>query len=354
MTPDPAVAPPVSLRKEPSAPVPHPKPATWRSTIPVRHAAMLLVFLAVGTVPLFVHDAFILDSVILVLYWATAAAAWNLAGGYAGQLSLGHSAFFGIGAYTSTLLLLRFALTPWIGMWIGSIVAAAVALVLGTITVRLRGPFFSLSTIAFAEVLRIVAINWKPLTNGQEGLGIPYRPDLVNMQFTEKTPYFYVVLALVALVYAFTAWIEASRWGHYFWAIRDDEQTAAAVGIATLRVKLFAIGSSAFFTALAGAFYAQYILFIDPSSTFSVDLSVQMALIAIVGGMGTAAGPLLGAMLVTPLGQILRNTLGGQFGSLHLALFGFALVLIVMFLPRGVAGLIADAWRLGRRRPGAR
>ena len=296
----------------------------------------LLLWGSLALVPLIIKNDFYLDALIMMMLWAAVAGAWNIGGGYAGLISLGHSAFFGIGAYTSTLLFVRAGGSPWLGLLLGAALAGGFGLILGGITIRLRGPFFVLTTLAFAEVMKIVAINWHGLTKGAEGVSVPFRPSLLNLVFYGKTGYFYVTLAFLVFTYGISRWLNRSRLGYYLVAFRENACAAEAAGVDTLRTRLIALTLSAFLTAMGGTLYAQYVGFLEPEHAFATHLSIQIALMAIIGGMGTAAGPIIGAVLITAFGTFLRTTLGGAVEGLHLVLYGLLLVAGVLFMPQGV------------------
>jgi branched-chain amino acid transport system permease protein len=303
-------------------------------------AALAVVVVAVAFT---VRDKFYLHLLIMMLFYAAASSAWNIVGGFAGQLSLGHAAFFGIGAYTSTLLFINFGISPWIGMLVGATLATLVAGGIGYPSFRLRGPFFTLVTIAFAEVIRILTLYAHDLTKGSIGISVPFRPALGNYIFRQLSNYAYVALALLAIAVLVSLWIEHSRLGYYLAALREDEDAAQALGIDTARYKLVAVLVSAFLTALAGTFYAQYILFIEPFAIFSLDFSVLLAMMAIIGGLGTVWGPVAGAFLVTPLQELLQAKLGGALQGLHLVIYGAVLIVVVIALPQGIVPSLA-AW----------
>jgi branched-chain amino acid transport system permease protein len=298
-----------------------------------------------------VTDKFYLHVLIMMLFYASISSAWNIVGGFAGQLSLGHAAFFGIGAYTSTLMFINLGVSPWIGMAIGAVLATVVAGGIGYPSFRLRGPFFTLVTIAFAEVLRILTLYAHDFTKGSIGISVPFRPALGNFIFRQVSAYAYVALAFLAITVLVSLWIENSRLGYYLAAIREDEDAAQALGIDAARYKLVAVLISAFLTALGGTFYAQYIFYIEPFQTFSLDFSVLLAMMAIIGGLGTVWGPVAGAFLVTPLQEILQAKLGGELQGLHLVIYGTALIVVVIALPQGIIPSIA-AW--GKRMFGQR
>lgn len=290
------------------------------------------------------------DVLLLTYMFAGLALAWNIAGGYAGLISFGHASFFGVGAYTSTILFLKLGLSPWIGLWVGGLLAAVFGAVLALVCARLRGPFFILSTLAFAEVVRIGALNWVSLTGGPEGLSIPPVSSLANMVFTSKTIYASIMLGYAIAIYAVTKALEASRFGYYLCAIRDDEDAAAAAGVNPLIGRTAAMALSAGLTGIGGSLFAQYFLYLDPTFLISPELSFQFALLPAVGGLGTAIGPVLGSLLITPLSELLRSYLGNAAAGLHLVIYSAGLILVMLYFPGGLAGAIAKLLKR-RRRP---
>ena len=315
----------------------------------MRSVAPALAFFGLAAlVPLVVRDAFLLDGLVLVLLWGSAAAAWNVAGGYAGQLSLGHSAFFGLGAYAAALLGTRWSLSPWIGLIVGALLAIAVGVVIGYLSNRLRGPYFGLATIAFSQVLLLGASRWRAFTSGSEGIPVPFRAGFWTLGIADKRVWVWIVLALAVLVYLVQVYLERSRRGFQLAAVREDEDAALSLGVPARRLKVAAICVSAALTAAAGALWAQYVGFVDPFYVFSVDVSVRFSLAAIIGGLGTALGPFLGALLVTVVETYLRAQFGGigaGFVGIYLILYGIALILMVRFAPHGLVGWIGDRMR---------
>ncbi|SFJ55188.1 branched-chain amino acid ABC transporter permease [Thermoflavimicrobium dichotomicum] len=285
---------------------------------------------------LFQDQAFILDTMILMALWGFVACSWNIVGGYGGLLSLGHAAFFGIGAYTSTILFVDYWVSPWIGMIVGALLAGLFGLFIGIVTLRLHGPFFSLCTIAVTEVLMIIAINWQEVTHGSAGIPVPYRPGFINMVFDNRVTYFYLALGLLAIVYFLSLWLNRSHFGYYLVGLRENEQAALALGINGVKVRLIAMTISSALTAVGGTFYAQYVGIVEPFHEFSFHLSAQIALMAIIGGIGTAGGPIFGAILITLLGTLLRATLGGAHGGIQALVYGLLLVIVVLFIPQGI------------------
>jgi branched-chain amino acid transport system ATP-binding protein/branched-chain amino acid transport system permease protein len=316
------------------------------TTARILGAALLLVglLLPFATRALLGSDEYWMQVLIWAMFFAYLSAAWNLIGGFAGQYSIGHAGLVGIGAYTSSLLLIHAGLTPWIGMFAGGVLAALVGGLIGYPCFRLRGAFFSLVTIAFAEMLRVgleLTDRLGPLEiNGVRGLLLPVAGDRPwQFQFTSKRPYYYVMLALLLLVLAAGWAVKRSRLGYYLAAIRDDEDAVAALGINPARVKLAAMMLSSFFAALGGTFYAQLVGYITPTRTISLDFSVQMVIMAVLGGIGTVLGPLWGALVLVPIAEITRALWGGSLQGIHLIVYGALLILVILYWPQGI-----DPW----------
>jgi branched-chain amino acid transport system permease protein len=280
------------------------------------------------------------DVAVLTFLWAGLALAWNIAGGYAGLISFGHAAFFGIGAYTSTILFVRAGINPWIGIWCGAALTSAFGALLALICARLRGPFLILSTLAAAEVVRIGALNWASLTGGPEGLSIPPVAGLANMVFASKATYVVMMLLFLVGVYAITKLLEGSRYGYYLFSVRDDADAASAAGVNPLVVRTAAMALSAGLTGIGGSLFAQYFLYLDPTFIISPELSFQFALLAAVGGLGTAIGPVLGSFLITPMSELLRSYLGNQAAGLHLVIYSALLIFVMLYFPGGIAGAL--------------
>jgi branched-chain amino acid transport system permease protein len=308
-----------------------------RGTLSLFELFLLAICVALVALPL---PHFYKDVLIVTFLWAGVALAWNIAGGFAGLISFGHAAFFAIGAYTSTILAVHHGLTPWIGIWAGALLAAGLGAVLAVIGARLRGPFFILSTLAAAEVVRIGALNWATLTGGAEGMWIAASPSFVDMVFAAQTTYAAVILAYLAIVYAVAKLVEGSRYGLQMFAVRDDEDAASAAGINPLLTRTAALAISAFLTGIGGSLFAQYFQFLDPTHVVSPELSFQFALLPALGGLGTAIGPVLGAFAVMPVAELLRSYLGAIFQGLHLVIFGGFLIAVMLYFPSGLAGAL--------------
>ena len=305
-------------------------------------AAVIAVMLVL---PLAVKSSFALDILIRILLFAFIGTAWNLLGGYAKQLSLGHAAFFGLGAYTSTLLQIDFGISPWIGMVAGGVVGMLASLPIGWLCFRLRGPYFAIATIATAQVLMLVFLKFRDFAWGAEGTTIPnlgYAP--LMMQFEGKAPYYYIVLGLLAIALVITAWIERSRIGYYLVAIGEDEDAAEAVGVDVFRVKRDIYMISSFLTALAGTFYTQYIYFIDPQTAFNFSISIEAALVSIVGGIGTLWGPVIGTMLLETTSALLQSWLGSSIGGVQLTVYSLILMAVILWRPTGIMGYVAEVY----------
>ncbi len=321
----------------PGTPLLQEKPAP----VPFRLPRSLVVGTVVGglvVVPWLLPD-YPLHIVIMTTLFAAAGSAWNIVGGYAGQLSLGHAAFFGIGAYIPTLLQIHLQVSPWLGMWAGAAVAVLAAVLLGWLTLRLQGTYFAIATIAFAEVLRLAALHLRELTGGAVGLTVPYfghRP--LYLQFEQKAYYYYVVVGLLAVVVGAVQRMASSRFGYYLIAIGQNETVAETVGVPSVATKIQALALSALLTSLCGTFYAQYIYFIDPFSVLGLGLSIEFALVAIVGGIRTVWGPVLGAALLRPLTELTQAAFGATYAGIQLIVYGGLLIAVILLRPEGLIG----------------
>ncbi len=300
-----------------------------------------VVLAGAGLYALFGTSASVGDMLIHTLIWAGIASAWNLTAGYAGRLSLGNAAYFGIGAYASSILYMKFGISPWLGGLVGMTLAAVVGGLIELTTIRLLGIYYGLATFAIAELLSILARGWNDLTGGTTGLTLPFRAELVNMTFAGKPGYLWTALAYAALCIVVVLLITRSRYGFYLQAQRDEPVAAKSLGVATGRVCVSAGIISAALTALGGTIYAQYLLYIDPDIGFNWYISVQAALLCLMGGLGTITGPVLGALLLVPLERWLNSVLGSEYGGLAPAVYGVLLIVIVLVLPRGLISLVA-------------
>lgn len=312
----------------------------------MKRAAGLALLAAALLFPVVVTLPFPRDVMIRIFLYAMLASAWNILAGYCGQISLGHAVFFGTGAYTSSMLVKTYDLTPWLGMAAGAGIAVLLSQVIGYPVFRLRGHYFAIATIAVAEIFHVIMVNWD-WVGAASGIYLPIkRPDsLLNLQFhTSKAWYYYIALGLLLLTLGVTRWIERSRSGFYFRAVREDQDAAASLGVAVAQEKRRAIAISAALTALGGSFYAQYVLFIDPESVLALSLSILICLVAVLGGVGTLWGPLVGAAVLVPLNEATRIWLGGTGKALDLVIYGALIVVISVLQPAGLVGL-ARRWR---------
>jgi len=310
-------------------------------------ARMALIAAAV-VVPLLTDSQYLLSIAVLTLLYAYLALSWNILGGIAGQLSLGHSAYFGIGAYTSTWLFVHLGLSPWLGMWAGAAIAVVAAVVVGLSCMQLRGAYFALATIATAMVLKTLVENADSLLGGPRGMEVTLLRDApLYFQHTRKEFYY-----VIALVFTVAAWfinrqILRSRFGYYLAAVRNDQEAALALGVPILRYKMLAAMLSAALTALGGTFYAQFVLYISPDKVFGANLGVVIAVVCIIGGRGTLWGPVIGALLLLP-GEELARTISGGLVGVDMMLYGLLLMLVIRWEPRGLMAVF-ERWCERRR-----
>lgn len=289
-------------------------------------------------IPFSAGSNFVFHLFILICSYAALASAWNIVGGFAGQLSLGHAVFYGTGAYVSTLLLLHLGMSPWLGMLVGAVVSTVLAVVISWPCFRLRGPFFALATIAVLEVVRLLVINQHDLTGGAAGLAVPLKLGAEWMLFRARWPYLLIAFGFLAITLLVSWKIKHSRLGYYLIAVREREDAAQAVGVNAVKVKLIAVALSAALTSLIGSFHAMYLTFIEPGAMFSLELSIQIAMFALIGGLGTLSGPLIGTLIVLPLAELARGWLGDAGSGVHGLVYGLVLVAFVLTIPQGLVG----------------
>ncbi len=347
------------------------RPRIGTSTVVAAVLAVAIV-LALFAFPSFVRKPYVLNMWVVLFLAIIQGQAWNVVGGYAGQHSIGHAAYFGVGAYTTMMLLELAKVPPWWGIWAGCLAAVVVSVVIGSITFRLRGPYFVLASIAVAEIIRLAALYFRGFTRGAEGFLVSEMPTLhlfgAEIEFLTKRPFYFAGLAL-AIVTILVNWaVQRSKLGYYFQAIREDQDAAHSLGIDLSLYKNVALAISALFTAFAGGFYAMFVKFIDPNAAFGIDVSIQILLYCIVGGIGTILGPVIGAMVLVPLSEVLRNPRGlvqigivspdsaavrfieSYLSNAHLLVYGVLVVVVILFAPDGVLGVIRRLVSLVRRR----
>ena len=302
---------------------------------------------------LFIDDAHWLNIIAFTYLMGGLAASWNIIGGFGGQFSLGHGVFFGIGAYMTARLYVAFDLSPWITMIPTAIFAALVAMLISWPTFRLRGPFFAIATLAFNEVAFVIANHFDSFTGGPRGIMIPFKAGFGNMIFRDRWQYALLMFAFLAIVILIAVVLRRSRLGYYLLAVREDEDAARASGIDVLGVKLRGMALSAALTAIGGALFAMYLRYIDPPTIFNLqEVGVKFALLSLIGGVGTIAGPLLGAALIIPFENFLRAEFANSLPGMNLAILGLLMVLAALFMKRGVVGAIEDLVARLRRKKG--
>jgi branched-chain amino acid transport system permease protein len=314
----------------------------------VRAAIVAAVAVALVAFPFVWREPFPLHVAIMTFMFGTLAVAWNIMGGYAGMFSFGQAAFFGIGAYTSSYLFVTWGISPWLGLVAGGAAAAVVAAAIGWPCSNLRGHYFAIASIAFAEIVRVHFNNWR-IIGAAEGLTIPMtRGGLVDFQFHgSKAPYYFIALAMLLAALALSRWVARSRMGYYFRAIKESHELAMVLGVSFVRWRLVAIALAAFVSAAAGTLYAQYVLYLDPESVLILPISVQVVLIAMLGGAGSILGPAIGALILVPLSEITRVKLGHKGTGIDMMIYGALITLISVYQPKGVWGLLAG--RAARR-----
>jgi branched-chain amino acid transport system permease protein len=308
----------------------------------------LLFALPYWIIPAIADAGFWQHVFVTIFVYAAMASAWNIVGGFAGQLSLGHTIFYGIGAYTAVLLNQHFGIIPWFGMIGGAAISAVAGVLVSWPCLRLRGPFYTLSTVAFLEVVRLLAIHFKDFTGGSAGVPVPMfattatgmetRIGWAWMLFREKENTVIIAFGLMVLCIAVSVLIRRSRFGYSLLAVREREDAAQAVGVNTTAVKLGAVAVSAALTSLVGSFHGIYLNFIEPETMFSLATAIQLAMFALIGGLGTVAGPIAGTLLVVPIAEAARGWLGAAANGLHGLVYGIVLVGIVLTMPQGLVG----------------
>lgn len=304
----------------------------------------LAIFILLFVLPLYLPQYYI-HLLTMIFIFAVAAEAWNIIGGYGGQFSLGHAAYFGVGAYTSTMLFHYFNISPWIGLLLGGIVAVLLSIGISHLCFRLRGPYFVISTIALAETLRYLFINQRWITFGARGMNIRYIGNApLYFQFSGKLPYYYIAILTMLIVVFVTYKIINSRLGYYLIALGQNQDSAEAIGVNSFKVKLIDLCVSAFFTSIAGTLYAQYIYFIDPDAVFGLSLSVQIMLFAVVGGIGTLWGPIIGTFVLQIASEWASATFGSGLMGFKFIIFGSILIIIVLSGKKGIIDIFTTLY----------
>lgn len=304
------------------------------------------IFALVFIYTLFETQQYIINSLVLIALYAYWASSWNILGGFAGQLSLGHASFVGIGAYVTTILFQYEGVSPWLGVLIAGFFAGIASLVIGIPCFKLKGSYFTLSTVAFSHVFRIIFnVNKEVLgyqTNAAQGMKLPWKGSFWDMQFLDKSGFFYITFILLILVLLLSYRIKNSKMGYYLAAINTNQDAASSLGVNVYGSKLLAMFISAFLTAIGGGVYAMLLQYIDPTTVFSYDLSVKIMILAVVGGRGTIWGPIIGALILVPLQQFLNSSLGASLAGISTAIYGVLLMLAIFFMPNGLLQFLKD------------
>jgi branched-chain amino acid transport system permease protein len=303
-----------------------------------RWIAILAVIAIAAVLPLLLSPTgYWIRVLTFTLLFAAMAQVWNIIGGLANQTSLGHAAFFGIGAYTSTILVLKFGISPWIGMFAGGFLGGVAALIIAVPTMRLQGHYFALATLAFGEVMRVIANVWTSLTGGPVGLSVPFvPPSIAAYSFKQLLPHAYIALIALIIVTVIFEWIRRSAMGYRLRAIKENPAAAEVIGIDTTKVKLQTAVISGVLMAMLGTLYAQVAVFFDPDTVFSAaSISIRVALIAILGGVGTAIGPILGALFIIPVEELMNDLFSSGAAGLSQLIFGVILIAVILWRPRG-------------------
>ena len=304
-------------------------------------AAGIAALAVLALLPLASGNQYLLSVGAMTLLYAYLALSWNILGGIAGQLSLGHAAYFGLGAYTSTWLFVNLGISPWLGMWAGAVVAMGAALIVGLSCLQLRGAYFALATIASCMVLKTLVENADTLLGGPRGMEVTLLRDApLYFQHTGKAYYYIVALVFTIAALLINRHVLRSRFGYCLTAVRNDQDAAMALGVPVRRYKLTAAMLSAAMTALGGTFYAQFVLYISPDKVFGANLSVVIAVVCIIGGRGTLWGPVLGALLLLPGEELARSLTGGMVGA-DMMLYGLLLMIVIRWEPRGLMAILA-------------
>jgi branched-chain amino acid transport system permease protein len=309
------------------------------------------ILLIASLLPLSLHpQGYSIRVFTLIFLFAAMAQSWNIVGGLANQMSLGHAAFFGIGAYTSTLLLIGMGLSPWLGMAAAALLGGAAAALLSLPTMRLSGHYFALATLAFGEVMRVLANSWASLTGGPGGISVPFGEDSWWMlNFKSTRPHYYLTLAALTAVTGLFVAIQRSALGYRLCAVREDIHAAEVVGVDSARTKIFAATISGALIAALGTLYAQFTFFFDPDTVFGIaSVSIRVALIAILGGAGLAIGPIVGAFVIIPLEEAANFAFSSQAAGLSALVYGLLLVAIILIEPRGLVALLGLRQRWNR------
>jgi branched-chain amino acid transport system permease protein len=306
----------------------------------------VLFILLLAVYPLLFTNPFPRHLFIMIMLYGVMGIGWNILGGYGGQVSFGNASFFGVGAYTSAILLTKFAVSPWIGLVAGCGASTVLALVVGYPCFRLKGHYFAIATIAVGEILLLLFMCWE-FVGAAVGIYLPMLPESFgNFEFhTSKLPYYYIMLAIFVVAVIASHAVERSRMGYYLRALKDDPDGARSLGISIQKYKLYAFCTAAILTSMCGTFYSQYVLYIDPTSTFSLMISIHVCIISLIGGLGRLMGPVVGAFVFIPLTELTRVYLGSEGQGVDLMLYSTLMIVLAILRPQGLWGLFARGAR---------
>ena len=325
--------------------------ARLKKVSPAQFILVGVILVAFLLAPVYLTNSYHVRILVLVCIFGAASVGWNLLGGYANQISLGHAVFFGVGAYAVAIFQGHYGLSPWLAMPVGVVVAVAVALLIGWPTFQLSGHYFALATIALLQVFHILATYWEPLTGGTAGISLPILPaGMWNLQFISPIPYFYIAATLLIVVLLVARSVRHSRLGMQLDAIRLNPQASALAGVNLFQAKMKALVLSAAVVSVAGSLYGSFLQFIDPDTAFSWNTTINLALFAIVGGLRFWWGPALGALLLIPLGEFAALYLTGNLAALGQLGYGVLLIVLIILQPRGIGGLLNRGWHKLTRR----
>ena len=310
------------------------------------YRSLLIFAVVLAVIPVFTSANYVIHTIIMMMFFAYLASAWNIIGGFAGQFALGNGVYIGIGAYIAVCLFKYNGITPWISLIIAGVISGLIGMLVSYPCFKLRGTYYALATAAVLHIVMIFMKNNNTVlgyeTGGPMGIKLSWEGGFMNMQFVEKVPYYYIMLGLLVIIIAVSIYIKNSRSGFYFAAVNTNQEAAKSLGVNATAYKLRAQFLSSFFTAVGGGFYVIYIMYLDPTRVLSYALSIQILLYAIVGGVNTVWGPIMGGLVLYPLSEVLRTAIGTSATGLSTALYGLLLMLVIFFMPQGVLPWITD------------
>jgi branched-chain amino acid transport system permease protein len=300
--------------------------------------------LILGIVPLLLtQQQYYLDIVFQAFLFAALASSWNIIGGFGGQHSFGHAIFFGIGAYTTAILFMNYQISPWISIWIGMLISIFIAFIIALPTFRLRGAFFSIATLIINQLVLVLVLYYKEVTNGSQGILLPYEPSFKNMIFENRMAFVYIAFVFMLITFFVSYFVLKNKLGYQLQAVRENQDASRILGVNPFWVKMHGLFISVALTSMGGSIYAMYLRFVDPYLIFSVaEIGAMFVLITMIGGMGTLSGPIIGAILMMPIDILLRGSLGGVRPGLNIVVFSLLLIVVALFFKEGIVGTIKN------------